>query len=148
MPGPRICSRRSSRARSTYGQEIYRGLGTVQKSPSGVSWVDLSRDRYMALPVSHPCRKYICSRAIVHLRQTRIVQANYILVQASKCEKKETCKRRCLHFAIFLTLGKFQFSKRKSLIDHDDSDNINNKHQFYRLAKRQLGMCIIPSHLT
>ena len=47
----------------------------------------------------------------------------------------------------FLTLEKFQFSKRKSLIDHDDSDNINNKHQFYRLAKHQLGMCITPSHL-
>ena len=31
----------------------------------------------------------------------------------------------------FLTLGNFQFSKRKSLIDHGDSDNINNKHQFY-----------------
>ena len=31
----------------------------------------------------------------------------------------------------FLTLGKFQFSKHKSLIDHDDSDNINNKHQMF-----------------
>ena len=81
------------------------------------------------------------------LRQTRLAQANYVPVHASTWEKKETCKRWCLHFAIFLTLGKFQFSKRKSLIDHDDSDNINNKHQFYRLAKHQLGMCITPSHL-
>ena len=23
-----------------------------------------------------------------------------------------------------------------------DNDNINNKHQFYRLAKHQLGVCI------
>ena len=50
-------------------------------------------------------------------------------------------------FCNFLTLGKFQFSKRKSLIDYDDSGNINNKHQFHRLAKHQLGMCITPSHL-
>ena len=47
----------------------------------------------------------------------------------------------------FLTLGKFQFSKRKSFIDHGDSDNINNKHQFYRLAKHQLGMCFTRSPL-
>ena len=62
-------------------------------------------------------------------------------------EKKETCER--FAFCNFLTLGKFQFSKRKSLIDHDDSDNINNKHQLCRLAKHQLGMCItlVPSHL-
>ena len=47
--------------------------------------------------------------------------------------KQETCKS-----AIFLTLEKFQFSKRNILIDHDDTDNINNKPQFYRLAKHQL----------
>ena len=120
----------------------------TKKNPSRVSWVDLSRDRYSFTKVSHPCWKYICPRAIVHLRQTRLAQANYIPVHASKWEKKETCKRWCLHFTIFLTLGKFQFSKRKSLIDHDDSDNINNKHQFYRLAKHALGMCITLSHLT
>ena len=68
-------------------------------------------------------------------------------MHASKWEKRKHVKG--LHFAIFLTLGKFQFSKRKSLIDHDDSDNINNKHQLCRSAKHQLGMCItlVPSHL-
>ena len=68
-------------------------------------------------------------------------------MHTSKWEKRKHVKG--LHFAIFLTLGKFQFSKRKSLIDHDDSDNINNKHQLCRLAKHQLGMCItlVPSHL-
>ena len=56
-------------------------------------------------------------------------------------------KRKHVKGAIFLTLGIFQFSKRKSLIDHGDSNNINNKHQFYRLAKHQLGMCFTRSHL-
>ena len=36
----------------------------------------------------------------------------------------------------FLTVGKFQFSKRKSLIDHDESDNINNKRQFYTMISK------------
>ena len=68
-------------------------------------------------------------------------------MHTSKWEKRKHVKG--LHFTIFLTLGKFQFSKRKSLIDYDDSDNINNKHQLCRLAKHQLGMCItlVPSHL-
>ena len=118
----------------------------TKKNPSRVSWVDLSRDRYIALlKLVTPAGNTFAPGLLFTWDK-----ANYIPVHASKWEKKETCKRWCLHFAIFLTLGKFQFSKRKSLIDHDDNDddNINNKHQFYRLAKHALGMCITLSHLT
>ena len=135
-------ARRSSRARSTRGQEN-EAWALYKKNPSRVSWVDLSRDRYIALlKLVTPAGNTFAPGLLFTWDK-----ANYIPVHASKWEKKETCKRWCLHFTIFLTLGKFQFSKRKSLIDHDDSDNINNKHQFYRLAKHQLGMCIILLHL-
>ena len=40
--------------------------------------------------VSHPCWKYICSRAIVHLRQTRLAQANYMFQSTCQNEKKST----------------------------------------------------------
>ena len=42
-------ARRSSRARSTRGQEN-EAWALYKKNPSRVSWVDLSRDRYIALP--------------------------------------------------------------------------------------------------
>ena len=42
-------ARRSSRARSTRGQEN-EAWALYKKNPSRVSWVDLSRDRYTALP--------------------------------------------------------------------------------------------------
>ena len=87
----------------------------------------------------------VMSRAVVHFRHKRLVQANP--VHASKWEKRKHVKGDVCILQFFLTLGKFQFSKRKSLIDHDDSNNINNKHQSYRLAKHQLGICITPSHL-
>ena len=38
--------------------------------------------------VSHPCWKYICSRAIVHLRQTQLAQANYMFQCRGQNEKK------------------------------------------------------------
>ena len=42
-------TRRSSRARSMLGQEI-EAWALYKKNPSLVSWVDLSRDGYIALP--------------------------------------------------------------------------------------------------
>ena len=38
--------------------------------------------------VSHPCWKYIWSRAIVHFRQTRLAQANYMFQCTRQNEKK------------------------------------------------------------
>ena len=38
--------------------------------------------------VSHPSWKYICSRAIVHLRQTQLAQANYMFQCRGQNEKK------------------------------------------------------------
>ena len=66
--------------------------GQCTKNLSRVYWVDLSRDRYVAFTkVSHPCWKYICSRDIVHLRQTQLAQANYMFQCTRQNEKKSTC---------------------------------------------------------
>ena len=46
-------ARRSSRARSKRGQEN-KAWALYKKNPSGVFWVDLSRDRYIALPKLGP----------------------------------------------------------------------------------------------
>ena len=83
------------------------------------------------------------------MRQMRLAQANYkfLCTRENKKKGKKHVKGDVSILQFFLTLGKVQFSKRKSLIDYDDSDNINNKQQFYRLAKHLLGMCITPSHL-
>ena len=115
---------------------------------SWVSWVDLSRDQYIALPkLATPAGNTFAWWVLFTWDKRDSPKQTICSSARVKMRKKETCKRWYFHFAIFLTLEKFQFSKRKSLIDHNDSNNINNNHQFYRLAKHQLGTCIIPSHL-
>ena len=124
------------------------GLGTVQKNPSRVSWVDFSRDRYIALPKLATPAGNTFARGLLFSWDKRDLPKQTTCSSARvKMRKKETCKVMFTFCNFFLTLGKFQFSMRKSLTDHDDRDNINNKHQFYRLAKHQLGMCITASHL-
>ena len=81
-------ARRSYRARSTRGQEN-EAWALYKKNPSRVSWVDLSRDRYIALPkLATPAGKtFARARAIVHLRQTRLAQANYMFQRTRQNEK-------------------------------------------------------------
>ena len=71
---------RSNRARSTCGQEN-KAWALYKKHPSRVSWVDddLFMDRYIALlKLATPAGNTFWSRAIVHLRQTRLAQPNYM----------------------------------------------------------------------
>ena len=46
----------------------------------------------LVFKVSHPCWKYISSRAIVHLRQTRLAQANYMFQCTRQNEKKKKAR--------------------------------------------------------
>ena len=46
--------------------------------------------------VSHPCWKYIWSRAIVHFRQTRLAQANYMFQYTRQNEKKGNMLKVCI----------------------------------------------------
>ena len=83
-------ARRSSRARSTRGQEN-EVWALYKKIHPGCPWlVFLGTQIHSFTKVSHPCWKYICSRAIVHLRQTRLVQANYMFQSTCQNEKKST----------------------------------------------------------
>ena len=82
----RKSSRQSGRARSTRSQ-ANEAWALYKSNPSRVSWVDLSRNRYMVkdslTKVSFPCWKYICSRAIVHLSQSRVARQN-------QCKRQKT----------------------------------------------------------
>ena len=57
----------------------------------------------------------------------RLVQANYkfLCTRENEKKRKKHVKGDVTILQFFLTLGKVQFSKRKRLIDYDDSDNIN-----------------------
>ena len=130
-----------SRARSTLGQEN-EAWALYKKNPSRVSWAGLSGDRYVALPkLATPAGNTFVRGLLLTWDKRDSPKQTTCSSARVKMRKKETCKRWCLHFPIFLSIGKFQFSKGKSLIDHDD------KHHFHRLSKHKLGMCITPSHL-
>ena len=51
-------------------------LGHCTKNPSQVSWVDLSRDRYIPLPKLAALLEIYLVEG--YLRQTRLAQANYM----------------------------------------------------------------------
>ena len=79
-------ARQSSRARSTRGHEdeawaLYK---KIHPGCPGLTFLGFTK-------VSHPCWKLICSRAIVHLRQTRLSQGNYMFQCTRENEKKSTC---------------------------------------------------------
>ena len=112
-------ARRSSRARSTRGQEN-EAWALYKKNPSRVSWVDLSRDWYIALPKLATPAGNTFARGLLFTSDKRDSPKQTTCFNARvKMRKRKHVKG--LHFAIFLTLGKFQFSKRKSLIDNGDS---------------------------
>ena len=116
-------ARRSSWARSTRGQEN-EAWALYQKNPSRVSWVDLSRERYIALPkLATPAGNTFARRLLFTWDKRDSPKQTICSSARVKMRKKEPCKRWCLHFTIFLTPEKFEFSKRKSLIGHDYSDN-------------------------
>ena len=96
----RETARRSSRARSTRGL-ANEAWALYKSNPSRVSWVELSRDRYSLTKVSLPCWKYICSRAIVHLRQTRVSTLH--VPECSSASKYGTFVRLFWHVSTLLT---------------------------------------------
>ena len=111
----------------------------TKKNPSWVSWVDLSRDLIHSFTkVSHPCWKYICSRAIVHLRQTQLAQANYMFQCRGQNEKKRkgtpkklqkyTKGNQSTH--TYLTMKIYPNSQRRYL-------NYNNGHKCYTKGRNK-----------
>ena len=108
-------ARRSSRARSTRGQEN-EAWALYKKNPSRVSWVDLSRDRYIALPKLATPAGNTFARGLLFTWDKRDSPKQTTCSSARvKMRKKETCKRWCLHFAIFLTLEKIPIFKVQKL---------------------------------
>ena len=88
--------------------------------------------------VSHPCWKYICSRAIVHLRQTQLAQANYMFQCRGQNEKKRkdipkklkkyTKGNQSTH--TYLTMKIYPNSQRRYL-------NYNNGHKCYTKGRNK-----------
>ena len=76
-----------SRARSTLGQENEAGHCTKKSIPGVLGWAFWGPIRSFT-KVSYPCWKYICSRAVAHMRQTRLAQANYMFQCTRQNEKK------------------------------------------------------------
>ena len=93
-------ARRSSRARSTRGQEN-EAWALYKKNPSWVSWVDLSRDRYIALPkLATPTGNTFGRGLLFTWDQRDSPKQNTCSSAHVKMKKNETCKRWCFNFAI------------------------------------------------
>ena len=82
-------ARRSSRARSTRDHEN-EAWALYKKNPSRVSWVDLSRDWYIALPKLATPGGNTFARGLLFTSQTRLAQANYMFQSTCQNEKKST----------------------------------------------------------
>ena len=87
-------ARRNSQARSKRGQENKAwALHKKKIHPGCPGLTFLGTDTYSFNKVSHPCWKYIWSRAIVYLRQTRLAQTKYMFQCTRQTEKKGRASR-------------------------------------------------------
>ena len=106
-------ARRSSRARSTRGQEN-EAWALYKKNPSRVSWVDLSRDRYIALPKLATPAGNTFARGLLFTSDKRDSPKQTTCFNARvKMRKKETCKK--FAFCNFFNSRKIPIFKAQKL---------------------------------
>ena len=75
-------------------KKIRPGHCTKKNIHPGCPWLTfLGTDTYSFNKVSHPCWKYIWSRAIVYLRQTQLAQTKYMFQCTRQTEKKGRASR-------------------------------------------------------